>query len=394
MALLTSVMFADTFLIKFYDLIKKNFIPLMEKKILFSVITGVCLTLELLIFNYTKKLIKKTKLDRKINLEQINKIAYLSQFSIIVLIAIITVQIFFYNYYSSYLLMTIITIVFGAASFLIGRIMVLFISWYKIKHNRMFLIYYLSLSLILFNLIITAIILNLVLFEKPEQIRQFVGGSMDLNAGKYAILLIIFKISIILSFVSIWVTTAYLSHISRDQLSNVLQNWSILCLPIVYFFISYFAQDIFSIIFYSFLQSDPVNFSLILTSLIILNKPIGGLIFGLLFWRISKLIKFERTLRDYMIICGFGFLLLFGSNQPTSLALAPYPPFGLASITILIVSAYLILLGIFVSANYLSSNANLRKTLYRKADELKLLDLIGTVEFEKEMEKTISNIVK
>ena len=160
----------------------------MEKKILFSIITGVCLTLELLIFNYTKKLIKKTKLDRKINLEQINKIVYLSQFSIIVLIAIITVQIFFYNYYSSYLLMTIITIVFGAASFLIGRIMILFISWYKIKHNRMFLIYSLSLSMILFNLIITAIILNLIIFEKPEQIRQFVGGSMDLNAGKYGIL--------------------------------------------------------------------------------------------------------------------------------------------------------------------------------------------------------------
>jgi hypothetical protein len=95
-----------------------------------------------------------------------------------------------------------------------------------------------------------------------------------------------------------------------------------------------------------------------------------------------------------MIISGFGFLLLFGSNQPTSLALGPFPPFGLASITILIVSAYLILSGIFVSANYLSTNTHIRKTIYNRAHELKLLDLIGTVEFEKEIEKTINTIVK
>lgn len=392
--LLTFVLFADTFLIKFYDLVKKNFIPITEKKILYSVIIGVCLTLELIVFNYTKKLIKKTKLYKKINFENINKIVYVSQVSIIILITIITFQIFLYNYYSSFLFMFIITLVLGVASFLIGRTILLFISWYNKRHNQLFLIYSISLSLILFNLVMTAIVLNLVISEKPEQLRQFVGGSMDLNAGKYSIVLLIFKISTILSFGSIWLTTALLSHISKDQLSHVLRDWGILSLPIIYFTFSYFAQDIFSVIFYSYLQSDPVNFSIILTSLIILSKPIGGLMFVLLFWRISKVIRFEKTLRYYMIISGFGFLLLLGSNQPTSLALGPFPPFGLASITILIVSAYLILSGIFVSANYLSTNTLIRKTIYNRAHELKLLDLIGTVEFEKEIEKTISTIVK
>ncbi|WP_458720629.1 hypothetical protein [Candidatus Nitrosocosmicus sp. R] len=240
----------------------------------------------------------------------------------------------------------------------------------------------------------TAIVLNLIIMEKPEQIRQFVGGSMDLNAGKHSILLLIFKISTILSFGSIWLTTALLMHVSKDQLSKGFRNWGLLSIPVIYFLISYFAQDLFSKMFSSFLQTDPVNFSIILTTFIVLSKPIGGLIFGLLFWRISKFITFDKTLRDCMIISGFGFLLLFGSNQSTSLALGPYPPFGIASITILIVSAYLIVIGIYVSATFLSSNANLRRTIYKKTNELKLLDLIGTVEFEKEIEKTVNNVIK
>ncbi len=387
-------MFVDTFLIKFYDLMDKKFISLTEKKISYSIITGVCLILELIIFSYVKKLIKKTKINTKINLRLTNKIVYISQFVLIIIISILIIQIFSYNYYNSYLLRVLITIVFCTASLLIGKILILFISWYRTNRNRVFFIYSLSLSMIIFNLIMTTVVLNLIIFEKPEQIRQFVGGSVDLTAGKYSFLLFIFKISSVLSFGSIWLTTALLLQTSKDQLFKKLRNWSILCLPIAYFLISYFAQNIFSTIFFHILQTDPVNFSLILTTFIILSKPIGGLIFGLLFWRISKLISFEKTLRDYMVIAGYGFLLLFSSNQPTSLALGPYPPFGIASITILVVSSYLIMIGIYVSATFLTANADLRKAIYKKANELKLLDLIGKVEFEKEIEKTIDKFIK
>ena len=140
-ALLTSLMFVDTFLIKFYDLMDKKFISLTEKKILYSIITGVCLILELIIFSYVKKLIKKTKMSTKINLRLTNKIVYISQFVLIMIISILMIQIFYYNYYNSYLLRVIITIVFFTASLLIGKILILFISWYRINRNRVFFIY-------------------------------------------------------------------------------------------------------------------------------------------------------------------------------------------------------------------------------------------------------------
>lgn len=256
-------MFVDTFIIKVYDLISKNFIPVTEKKILYSIITVACLAIELLVIYHVKKLIAKTKGNTKINVKLLNKIVYIAQFFIICLTTFLTIQIFYNNYYYSILLMMIITVVFGTASLLIGKIMVLFISWYRIKRNIVFFIYSLSLSMIIFNLVMTTIVLNLTISEKPGEIKQFIGGSMDLTAGKYAFLLFIFKISSILSFGSIWLTTVLLMHNSKDLLINGFQNWSILLVPIVYFISSYFAQDIFTIVMYPFLKSDPVNVSII-----------------------------------------------------------------------------------------------------------------------------------
>jgi hypothetical protein len=74
--------------------------------------------------------------------------------------------------------------------------------------------YFISMSLIIFNLVLTNLIVNINLFDRPEKLREFVGGSMDLSAGKYGFLALLHKISSVLSFVSIWLTTALLIHSS------------------------------------------------------------------------------------------------------------------------------------------------------------------------------------
>jgi hypothetical protein len=104
-----------------------------------------------------------------------------------------------------------------------------------------------------------------------------------------------------------------------------------------------------------------------------LIKPIGGIMFGIAFWNISRTVSFEKTLRDYMIISGYGFLLLFSANQSTSLVLGPYPPFGTITITILIIGAYLIMIGIYKSATLDSTNIYLRISIHEIAKESKLL---------------------
>jgi hypothetical protein len=70
---------------------------------------------------------------------------------------------------------------------------------------------------------------------------------------------------------------------------------------------------------------------------------------------------------------------------------APYPAFGLATITVLNLAAFLMLVGIYNSATLVSANTNLRKSIHKHALESKLLSLIGQAEFEREILRTGKN---
>ncbi len=149
---------------------------------------------------------------------------------------------FYFNYYDTILLMLIIIVPYAIASLLLGKTMISFISWYKLNHNPIFLLYSISMSMILLNMILTPIIVNMILSQKPEQIRLFSGGSMDISGGRYQVLSNLVKISSILSFASIWFTTGLLMRTAKDRFVKEIQYWIILCIPLVYFLFSYFAK--------------------------------------------------------------------------------------------------------------------------------------------------------
>lgn len=75
--------------------------------------------------------------------------------------------------------------------------------------------------------------------------------------------------------------------------------------------------------------------TIVLGAFLSLSKPIGGLLFGLVFWNISRIIRYERNIKTYMIISGWGIFLIFSSNQAVTQMVSPYPPFGLVTVTIL-----------------------------------------------------------
>jgi hypothetical protein len=391
------IILVDTFLIKFYDTLDKNIIPIGIKKIIFSVIAFLCIVLQIIVLRYLKNLNSKTKVDTRIHVDLINNIVKVSQYFLIALFAFIVFQMFYFNYYDTLVLMLIIVTTYGIASLLIGKTMISFISWYRINRKPVFLLYSISMSMILFNLILTPTIVNIILSEKPEQIRQFAGGSMDISGGRYNFLSNLVKISSILSFASIWFTTALLMRTAKDRFVKEVRYWIILSTPLVYFLLSYFAQDLFGTILFPLIRSDPILISLALTTIFILSKPIGGIIFGLLFWRISRLVSFNKILREYMIISGFGFLLLFSANQSTLLVLGPYPPFGSITISVLILATYLILIGIYTSATLVSTNIQLRKFIYQLTTDSKFVNLLGEIgvsEMEKDIIKNYKSVEK
>lgn len=131
---------------------------------------------------------------------------------IAVLSGVLIFQQVFDNYYDILFSALIISVSYAVATAFIGKLSTLFFSWYKSNHNLITFLYFISLSLIAFNLVITAIIADIKINDRPHQVEQFVGGTEDLDAGKYAVLDSTYNISSIVSFVSIWVTTALLMN--------------------------------------------------------------------------------------------------------------------------------------------------------------------------------------
>ena len=96
----------------------------------------------------------------------------------------------------------------------------------------------------------------------------------------------------------------------------------------------------------------------------------------------------------YMNVAGWGIFFIFATNQAISLTLVPFPPFGLATITVLVLGSCLTLIGIFSAASAISTNSEIRTVIYRHALESKLLGLIGRAETEKELQRTVEKILE
>jgi hypothetical protein len=146
-------------------------------------------------------------------------------------------------------------------------------------------------------------------------------------------------------------------------------------------------------IFQPLLQAQPIFYSILVTLLFTLSKPIGGILFGIAFWTLASSIRQDNAVRNYMIISAYGFVLLFASNQAIVLVTAPYPPFGLATISFVGLSSYLLMVGIYSSAISVSLDIGLRKAIRKSVTEQSnLLHSIGTAQMDKELQSRVLTI--
>jgi hypothetical protein len=391
---LIAILLIDTSIVKVYDLIDKNFLPALEKILMFSVNSFACLFLELLIVYYLRGSFLRYQIYFAFSSKMFNQIFFISLGLLTAFFGFLTFQMIYYNSYFTMITIIIILISYIIASFFLFALLVLFASWYRSNRNSLVLLYSVSMALILFNLLLTAAYSIVSINDRPDEIRRFVGGSMNISSSKYYFLYNVYSVSSILSFVSIWITTALLMKNYKDKLVHALRYWAILSLPLIYYSINYSYRFIFGDLLIDYLTIDPLTVSIILTAFLSLSRPIGGLTFGVVFWRISKRVRYEKRMRTYMLIAGWGILLLFATNQATSQTVVPYPPFGLATCTGLILATYFMSLGIYNSARLVSINADLRKSIYKHALESRLLKLIGTAEMDREVQKTVTTILQ
>jgi hypothetical protein len=380
----------DTSIVKINDLVDKHFIPIQSKVLLFLVNSSLVILLQFIAVRFVTNTFKK---DRSIKLLWVNRFYIISVASLCVLASLmgsLILELFYYGYYDTAISISIILISYGTGAAFIMWLSFLFFSWFKSNHNLVVFLYFISMSFIALNLVTTAAFISANLASRPPQTSEYVGASADITSFRYSLLNNVSKITSFMSFFSIWLTTAILMNSYREKLIRSILYWILLAIPLAYFVMTYFYQLIFGNILISYLQVDPVTVSIALGAFVSLSKPIGGIVFGIALWNISKIIGYERNIRTSMIIAGWGILLIFSSNQAATQIVGPYPPFGLATVTILDIAAFMMLIGIYNSATLVSVNNDLRRYIHKHA--LKLLNPIGQAEMEKEIQKTVKKI--
>ena len=387
---LIAIMLFDTSVVKIYEIIEKDFVPSQVKILLFSGEALLCLLLQFLLLRQVWDSFKTNQSHSRL----LVKISLISLSVLGILIATVIFQLYYFNQYSSFLTIAIIIISYGTSAGFIIWLSWMFLSWYGSTHKFIIFLYFMSTSLIGFNLIMTAALTSAIVTDRPDQIGVYVGGGGSISGDRYIVLDIIYRISSFTSFIGIWLTTAILMTYYREKLFKTVTYWIMILIPLVYFITTYFYQFILGSTLSSYLESDPVTFSIVLVAFVSLSKPIGGLIFGIAFWNTARTVSYEKKIRTCMLISGWGIFLIFAANQGITQQTTPFPPFGIPTITILNIAAYLALLGIYNSAKLVSVNNNLRKSIYQHALRSELLHSIGRAEMEKEVQKTVNEIIR
>lgn len=189
-----------------------------------------------------------------------------------------------------------------------------------------------------------------------------------------------------MSFISTWFATVLLLQHYSTKIGKA-KYWVIVSIPLVYFLSQFQTQHID--LFAPIRLSDPILFGFTYTLVFSASKPVGGILFGVAFWFASKGLG-QRQVKDYMIISGYGLLLLFTANQHQVLQLNPYPPFGLPTISYVGLASYFILIGVYSSALSVANDVELRRSIRKSVEESSdLLGNIGEAQFEDQLQKEV-----
>lgn len=305
------------------------------------------------------------------------------QCALTVVLLVVLFQVLIALEYSLLLLKASILISYGTATVLTGYLVLVFVLWLRKQRSYVLILYACSIGTLCLSTLFTGLYLNDLLSNYSEFVRPRYSEYLPYLDPQNP-LTTAFQIFSLMPFIAMWIVTVILlrSHSKRFSRIRYLLTLS---LPLAYFLIQFYPVHLQ--LFVSQRLSDPVFFGIAYSLFFNPSNAVGGALFGLAFWSVGRKVGSER-IRDYMNISGFGILLFFTSNQAIVLVTAPFPPFGLVTISLLGLSSYLLLVGIYSAAISVAQDIELRKTIRRSVEHHSaFLEKIGTSEMERQVEK-------
>lgn len=315
---------------------------------------------QFLILRYVRFKLMKFKKNRA--LVYLNKVIFVIQYVLLIINTIILIQILIFESYALILLRSLIWINYIFAGMAFGFLGIRLFLWDRLNRDYVLLLFAISALSLSISSITTILFINDQL--KGQRGFEYVFPMRSPQAyleSVYSPFVTIYSTTYIFSFILTWISTIFLLRHYSNRIGKT-KYWIMVFVPLIYFLSQY--QSYIPDLFVDFRNSDPISYGISYTLFFNLSKPIGGVLFGLVFWSIAISIT-KSAVRDYMILSGFGIMLFFTVNQPIFVTLFPFPPFGVITICFIGLSSYLVLIGVYSSAISIASDSELYKLVRR-----------------------------
>jgi signal transduction histidine kinase len=348
--------------------------------VLISLMYGVS---QYFILEFVKLKLEEVRMkSRYLNL--MHRVVTAVQYFLTAIIIFVVMQILLSAQYYGWMLTLVTATSYTLNVVLLGLFAQRFFSWYRSNKNTIVvLLYGLSAAALAITSVVAVISDSYNLQPKQGEITsqsKVVYPSFDPGTVQ-TLLHDIYHYSDLVSFSLVWISTAVLLRHYSQRLGRA-KYWNLMMLPLIYYlssliaFFNLYTPETDTEAFYYYIYAS-------------LNSTAGGILFGFAFRSIGKSIARNSNVRNYMTISAYGFVLLFISNQATLIA-APYPPFGLITVSFMGLSAYLMFVGLYSAAISISGDIRLRQSIRKSAmEESKLLVSIGAAQMEQKIQTKV-----
>lgn len=387
MAVLVVTLVVDTIIIKVY------YFGIYQQFREFTTILFIVIASLALIGQYYILASKRMGKDQPY-VSRLSKVVRLVQVILMVILITTIVQMAVSSGYSTINLQLSLWLSYGLALALLGFLAYRLIVWFSIRRNYVMLLFAISSLAVIVNIIFTLILVSAYLdgtkpFLTPRlgvYTPFFTWGSLTgLVSGGYAI-------SSIASFILTWIATSFLLRHYYDSIGRI-KYLAIISLPLIYFL--FHLEPVFLDVLSSIPLVSALTASVFYKTMYSLSTITAGIFLGIAFWIIVKGIGHNNVVRNYVTLAAYGYLLLFVSNEAIVLISAPYPPFGLPTISFLGLASFLVLAGIYSSAVSLSQDAKLRQLIRTSTlKQTEFLDSIGMAHMEQEIASNVFKLAK
>lgn len=356
---------------------------------IFVAIAVVFVITQYLILDYVNQSNKQTR-QRAPHLHILHRGVVVGQYVLAAVLAFVILQILLTQQYNVVSLSITYAISYGLWIVTLALLSNAFISWYRLSSkNVMVLILAISMIAYVINGITgIATYFDMLSQQKPvvtsNDVAYFPEFSIESMGSQIGLAT---QIASTVAYILTWVGSVKMLYPYIKKLGKT-KFWIIMGVAMVYYLISF---PLFVLGYFT--PSENVD---AMTNILIFSFAgiLSGIIFGAAFLSVAKTLRKDSTLRNYMIIAAYGFVLFYIAGSATA-AQAAYPPYGIVSVSFTGLSCYLIYIGLYSSAVTVSQDTALRLSIRKSlTDQLKFLHSMGTAHMEQELSSSVLKIAK